>query len=297
MVDILTTADAFRAEIDPAIPPITVTTMATTPTVVTNAGWSIPVDTSLDRVAEADTVIIPALGALSASDVLEALADPQVKAVIEAVSTVEPQMVAAACSGTFPLAEAGLLDGRTATTSWWLGAAFRSRYRKVRLDMDRMVVADDSILTAGAAFAHVDLGLSLVASVSPALSELVANVLVVDERSAQGSYVALEMLARSDDLVRKFERHVRANLDRQLTVESVAAAIGASPRTIQRRVADTVGMTPIALIQRIRAERARHLMRTTDLSIDRIAIEVGYRNASTLRALLRRHSGAPKGRG
>jgi transcriptional regulator GlxA family with amidase domain len=154
--------------------------------------------------------------------------------------------------------------------------------------MDRMVVADGSLLTAGAAFAHVDLGLALVATVSPQLADLVARVLVIDERPDQGSYIALEMLTRTDPLVQQFERHVRANLATELTVESAAFALGTTPRTLQRRVAEVVGLSPVAFIQRVRMERARHLRKTTDLSVDRIAVEVGYRNASTLRALLRR---------
>jgi transcriptional regulator GlxA family with amidase domain len=82
-------------------------------------------------------------------------------------------------AGTFLLAEAGILDGLHATTSWWLSPAFRSRYPAVHLDEGRMVVASDGITTAGAAFGHVDLALAVVRTTSPAVADLVTRYLVL----------------------------------------------------------------------------------------------------------------------
>lgn len=294
LVDVLRTADAFRDQVDPAIPPIEMTTISTGSTASTSAGWVIPIDGGLDAIDGLDTVIVPALGALTADQVVAALETSQVQQTIEAIKSSPAVLVGGACTGTFPLAEAGLLDGREATTSWWLGAEFKKRYRSVTLHMDRMVVADGPVITAGAAFAHVDLSLALVASLSPELATLVAQLLVIDERPDQGSYIALEVVSRFDPIVREFERHVRANLSEELTIEAVADELGTSVRTLERRVSDTVGISPLAFIQRVRVERALHLRSTTDLSLDRIAIEVGYRNASTLRALLRRHRGTSR---
>lgn len=294
LVDVLRTADAFRDQIDPAIPPIEITTVSTGATATTSAGWAIPIDDGLDAIAGLDTVIVPALGALTAEQVVTALETVQVKATIEAIEASRASLVGGACTGTFPLAEAGLLDGREATTSWWLGAEFRKRYRSVTLHMDRMVVADGPVITAGAAFAHVDLSLALVASLSPELATLVAQLLVVDERPDQGSYIALEVVSRADPLVREFERHVRAHLSDDITIEGIADQLGTSVRTLERRLADTVGISPMSFVQRVRVERALHLRSTTDLSLDRIATEVGYRNTSTLRALLRRHRGTSR---
>lgn len=296
LVDVLRTAEAFRGEVDPAIPSFEVTTVSTESTATTSAGWVVPIERGLETIAEYDTIVVPALGALTAEDVVAALASQQVRQAVEVIGSGLVGTVAGACTGTFPLAEAGLLDGRRATTSWWLGAEFRSRYRQVDLQMDRMVVADGPILTAGAAFAHIDLGLALIASRSPELADLVARVLVIDERPDQGSYIALEMLSRHDPLVQAFERYVRTHLSEEANVTDIARALGASPRTLQRRVLEAVGLSPLAFVQRVRVERARHLRKTTDLSFDRIALEVGYRNASTLRSLLRRSNVSGAGR-
>jgi transcriptional regulator GlxA family with amidase domain len=93
-----------------------------------------------------------------------------------------------ACAGTFLLAEAGILDGLRATTTWWLSPVFRSRYPTVQLDESRMVVASHGITTAGAAFGHVDLALAVVRTSSPTVADLVARYLVIEERPSQSVY-------------------------------------------------------------------------------------------------------------
>ena len=89
--------------------------------------------------------------------------------------------------------------------------------------------------------------------------------------------------------MRDFERHVRANLADPLPIDGVARTLGTTRRTLERRVRAAAGMTPLELIQRIRAQRAEHLLATTEESIDQVAATVGYRNGSTLRALLLRY--------
>lgn len=236
-----------------------------------------------------DVVVVPALGTMTAGDTLSALAAPGSRAIISVLGGLDPCVttVAAACTGVFTLAEAGLLDQRRATTSWWLGAAFRSRYPSVVLDLDTMVVADAGVVTAGAAFAHIDLALALVRQVSPGLAEHVARLLVIDERASQSAYLVMDHLSHNDRLVLAFEQQARARLGQALDVGELAAAIG-TRRTLERRTQAALGMSPLALVQRLRAERADHLLRTTTQSVEQIAPQVGYANAATLRALLQR---------
>ena len=200
ILDLLRTADALRAEVDPSIPPIDVRIVAARRRVTTSSGVILPASASLRALGEFDLVVVGALGTLGTEDTLAALAAPDTARLVAALR-VAPRpgaTLAAACTGSFALAEAGLLDGGRATTSWWLGPAFRARYPAVELDLDAMVVADGRIVTAGAAFAHIDLALALLRRSSPALAELVSRVLVIDDRPSQGAYLALDHLEHDD---------------------------------------------------------------------------------------------------
>ena len=174
--------------------------------------------------------------------------------------------IASACAGTFLLAEAGILDGVRATTTWWLSPAFRTRYPRVQVDHSQMVITCEGITTAGAAFGHVDLALAIVRASSPALADLVARYLVVDERPSQSAYTIPSALAQSDPTVAAFERWIREHLAEPISIADAAKAIGVSERTLQRSVQRTIGTSPIRFVQDLRIERARHLLRTTDLS-------------------------------
>jgi transcriptional regulator GlxA family with amidase domain len=298
LIDVLSTAQAQRPGVDPSIPPIRIDITGTGRTVTTGAGLTVPVTMHLRDLPAADVVVVPALGTMTAADTLSALATRTSRTIISALRGLDPQVttVAAACTGVFTLAESGLLDRHRATTSWWLGAAFRSRYPSVALDLDSMVVTDAGVVTAGAAFAHIDLALALVRRVSPGLAGHIARLLVIDERAAQSAYVVTDHLNHNDPLVLAFEQQARARLAQAPDVRELAAAIGTSPRTLERRTQAALGMSPLALVRRLRAERAAHLLRTTAQSVEQIAPQVGYANAATLRALLRRVQAGPHAR-
>jgi len=290
LIDVLSTAEAHRPGVDPSIPPIRIDVTGTGRKVTTGAGLTVPVTMHLRELPAVDVVVLPALGTMTAEATLSALAARATRTIIRAVGELDPRTttVAAACTGVFTLAESGLLDRHRATTSWWLGAAFRSRYPSVILDLDTMVVADAGVVTAGAAFAHIDLALALVRAVSPGLAEHVARLLVIDERASQSVYLVVDHLNHNDPLVLAFEHQARARLGEALDICDLAAAIGTSRRTLERRTQAALGMSPLALVQRLRAERAAHLLRTTAQSLEQIAPQVGYANASTLRSQLRR---------
>lgn len=289
VLDLLGTAEAVRPEVDASIPPIDVQLVGARRRVTTSSGVMLPIAAPLSDLAAFDVVVVGPFGAMTFDQTLAGLSSRDGRAVVGAMRNVPPQAaLAAACTGTFMLAEAGVLDGGRATTSWWLGAAFHNRYPGVVLDLDSMVVLDERAITAGAAFAHVDLALTLLRSVSALLAETVAKLLVVDPRVAQSSYIAVDHIKHNDSLVLAFEDHVRAHLADAFDVATVARAIGTSRRTLERRVGVALGLSPVALVQRLRVERAAHLLRTTDQGSGQVASQVGYANASTLRTLMRR---------
>lgn len=207
-------------------------------------------------------------------------------------------MIAASCSATFILAASGLLAGQSATTTWWLAPAFARRFPDVTLSAERMVVEGEGVLTAGSAFAHADLMLAVVGRIAgPSLPHLLARYLVLDQRASQARYMVTEHLRSSDPSLRAMERFIRANLDRQLTLDELARAAAMSSRTLARRVYAALGMTPLELVQRVRVTHAAHLLETTRESVDEVAARVGYADAAAFRRVFRRYVGeSPRGR-
>ena len=290
VLDIMATAEAVRPRVDPSIPPLEVVVAAAARRVTATGGMTFTATRTLRELDDLEVIVIPGLGTFSGPDTQAALESRHSRAVVRALNAIAPRppRIAAACTGVFTLAETGLLDGRRVTTTWFLIPTFRDRYPTVSVDLDRMVVADGPFLTAGAAFAHIDLALAIVREVSTDLARQVARLLLIDERPSQSTYVIYDHLHHEDAIVLAFERHVRQHLDQPFETSAAARAIGTSRRTLERRTRQTLDLSPLDIVQRLRIERANHLRQTTDLTTEVIAQRVGYGNAETLRALQRR---------
>jgi transcriptional regulator GlxA family with amidase domain len=291
LLDVLQTAEGLRQSLDAQIPSIEVEILGVSDTVVTRNGLSVATSRRIDQggCSDADVLVVPSLGAGASPDALEsALARDDVRLLTDVLRDgVLPPAVAAACSGTFVLAQTGRLDGHVATTSWFLTNTFQRRYPRVSLDMSRMVVRSGRFTTAGAGFAHIDLALSLVSGLSRELAAMVARYMLIDERPSPSVDAAQTYLGSIDGLLTEFESWVRAHLAEPISIADAATALGTTRKTLERHTRERTGTTPHAIVQRIRTERALHLRRTTELNMTQIARAVGYRNASTLRGLLR----------
>ena len=292
LTDTLTTANELAVTLADAPPPIELTLVGVRRRVRTAHGLIVPVRAAAD-VRPPDIALVPALGAKMPEALVARLAQADVR---DAIATLQRWSAAgattgAACTGTFVLAESALLDGQRATTSWWLAPLFRQRYPRVALDESRMLVNSGGFTTAGAALAHLDLALGMVRSRSPALAALAARYLLVEARGSQAEFVIPDHLAHADPLVERFESWARQNLSRGFSLGDAAQAVGASERTLARRLRSVLGKSPLSYFQDLRIERAVHLLRTGSDSVDRIAAQIGYADGVTLRTLLRRKLG------
>jgi transcriptional regulator GlxA family with amidase domain len=251
------------------------------------------------RFRAGDIVIVPGIYAESASDLLRRLESPPVQRAVRLVKSARAAgaTVAASCGGTFVLAEAGLLEGRRATTTWWLASDFRKRFPDVELVAEQIVVADWPVATAGAAMAQMDLMLAIIARFAGSkVSEACAQYLLLDHRKSQAPYMAITFLAGQDPRIARAESWIRQNIARKITIQQLAAAAGMTPRTLARRLKAVCDLSPVRFVQRIRSEVARTLFETTALSVDEISRRVGYAEPSTLRRLLRRDLSPPPSR-
>ena len=260
--------------------------------ITTAHGLSMPVIAAA-RAQTPDAVVMPAILHMKQEPLLRALAGSEVRAAGAVLRkwSARGALTATACIGTFVLAEAALLDGEDATTTWWLAPLFRQRYPRVRLDESRIIVQSNAVVTAGAALSHLDLALALIRRASPELANLTARYLVVDARTSQSIYSIPDHLAKADPLIEQFERWARGSMAEGFSLDEAAKALATSKRTLARRMQSTLGKSPLAFFQDLRIERAVHLLRTGHASVDQIAAEVGYTEGVTLRALLRRKLG------
>jgi transcriptional regulator GlxA family with amidase domain len=241
------------------------------------------------------TWLIPGLGVDSPAALASRLTDNDARRAIDAVRkhVLRGGAVAASCSAVFLLQAAGLLPGRRVTTSWWLAPELRLIEPLCVVDSDRMVCADGLVSTAGAAFAQADLMLHLLRTrFGAALADMVSRMLLIDGRQAQAPFSIPSMQSNGNELVARLTRSIEGGLPKAPSVASLAREFAVSQRTLSRHVRAATGLGILALVQSVRLNRARMLIETTRMTVEQVAFEVGYLDATALRRLMRKMAGA-----
>jgi transcriptional regulator GlxA family with amidase domain len=240
-----------------------------------------------------DWIIVPGLGLISDEAIAARFAQKDAIAAMELLRQLpDSAQMGASCSAVFLLAQAGLLGGRHVTMTWWLAHLFRARYPDIKLDETRMLVRDGRYLTAGSAYAQLDLALAVVADImGTAVAHLCSRYLLIDRRPSQARYMMQAHAQHADPTVIAAERWIDAHLSEPISIGTLAAALAVSPKTLARRIDAAAGISPVKFIQRRRLLHASHLIETTALSIEAIAAEVGYQDGTALRKLVKREFG------
>ncbi|BDU18945.1 GlxA family transcriptional regulator [Dyella sp. GSA-30] len=206
--------------------------------------------------------------------------------------------VASVCTGAFVLAEAGLLDGKRATTHWFHARSFERRYPKVQLEEDRIFVIDGQIWTSAGMSAGVDLALAIIEKdMGVEVARMVARKLVIYQRrgGGQSQFSALLELNAKSDRVQMALAYAKENLASDLSVEALAEAARLSPRQFSRVFREETGQSPAKAIERLRVEAARMMMETSRLPIEVIARETGFGDRERMRqAFLRAFGQSPQ---
>src|SRR5579864_6880417 len=204
--------------------------------------------------------------------------------------------VASVCSGTFILAEAGLLDGRRATTHWRRTRQFLETYPDVKLEPDRIFVRDGNIWSSAGITAGIDLALAIVAEDhGDEIVQKTARQLVLYHRRSggQSQFSSLLELKAPTGRFGPLLTWARENLDAPLTVEHLAERAGMSSRHFTRAFIAETGTTPSKAVERLRVEVARQRVQSSGEPIERVAQLTGFRDPERMRRAFIRAFGQP----
>ncbi|MET9890864.1 helix-turn-helix domain-containing protein [Streptomyces sp. NPDC006465] len=246
----------------------------------TDADFSVTVDHGPEILSTADTVVI---AAVTPAAITIGLTDE----VAAALAYIRPgTRIVSICTGAFVLAAAGLLDGRRATTHWHVADEFRRSFPRVDLDPDVLFVDDGDILTSAGAASGIDICLHIVRrDHGSELANRVARRCVVPplREGGQAQYIEQPVPEPSTASTAATRDWALTRLGDPLTLTELADHAGMSLRTFARRFGDEVGLSPGRWLIQQRVARARHLLEASDLSVDRIAGEVGFATGASLR--------------
>ena len=235
--------------------------------------------------------LVPGLGLNDADAVTRRFSQADVAPVIRALRRHAHAggTVAASCSAVFLLGEAGLLADKRVTTTWWLGGLLQRLHPDCVVDVDQMVVADGNVVTGGSAFAHVDLVLHLLRTrFGPALADAVSRAMLIDGRQSQARYIVPTALAHGNELAARLVARFEAGLPNPPGVAALATEFCMSSRTLSRHIKESTGRSVSALLQSVRLNRARMLLESSLMSVEQVAEQVGYADATALRRLMRK---------
>lgn len=257
-----------------------------------SAGFMIPVDGDDSLARDADVIIIPGFNHRTGREVSNFVAGMP-DGYLDWLKTrhAEGKVMCGICSGTFVLAEAGLLDGRVATTSWWLTKPFRRRYPAVDLHPREVVTEDGNIICGGSASSWMHVSLRLIHRyMGAAVANACGRIMLVDEQTAsQAPYLsAAHLTAGRDEAIERAIDYMREHLGGELPVPELAERAAMSERTFIRRFREVAGMTPGHYLQKMRVDTAKRLLEDTDLPLERIIEQVGYRDVSSFRRLFKK---------
>lgn len=246
---------------------------------IRTVGFNMELESRLDELAFADTVMIP--GVYPVDSPLPAI-------LLEAISDAAARgaRIASICAGAFVLAATGLLDGLRATTHWLLAEELQKRHPDIQVDPNVLYVDNGQILTSAGAAAGLDLCLHMIKlDYGGAIAAHSARLAVMslERRGGQAQFIVNDRISHDHRSLEPVLEWMEKNLHRSLDLEEIAENARLSKRTLNRRFLEQVGYPPIQWLLRLRMRRAQHLLANTRNSIERIASQVGAGSPAVFR--------------
>lgn len=241
----------------------------------------------IKKITECDLLLIPTIG-----DSIDKVLASNRELISHLQRLADTQTdIASNCSGAFLLAEAGLLQGKSATTHWGYASKFKQDYPEVDLQPKQFVTQSDNIFCAAGGSAFYDLALLLIERYcGREVSAQVAKTQVIDKKIGdQSSYTNATLHSpHSDPVVTRIQHYIEQHYTESLQVNELAALVNITPRTLNRRFQACLSMRPIEYIQAVRIEQAKRLLESADVSIKTLAYQVGYHDLSSFSRLFKR---------
>lgn len=264
-------------------------TLAAEPGLIASSSGAAMQASGLDQAPPLDTLVV------SGGEGTRAAPDPRLLAYVRQAAG-RARRVTSVCSGAYILAEAGLLDGRRATTHWIRCADFARRYPQVAVEPDRIFIKDGDVWTSAGITAGVDLSLALIAEdLGEAVARRTAEMLVVYHRrpGGQSQFSTLLELDQAQGRFGPLLSWMRERLSEPLNVERLAAQAAMSPRHFARAFAAETGLTPARSVERLRVEAARERVEAGAEPIEAVAQSAGFGDPERMRRAFVRAFGQP----
>lgn len=301
-LDTLSLANQYAAQLDR--PQVKWKLFGASPEVPLSNGLSVSVNTLTSRSRiQSDVLIVSGLGLdhpsirksssniddrYSDHSILKRMEHPDIKLLTDAARRhyASGGLACASCSGVLLLGEAGILTGRVVTTNWRLGRFLEKHYDIAHLDINKMLVEDERVITAAAAMAQMDLTLRLISmTMGTDIANKTMSGMLIESRSSQARYMVWNHLKTNDALVSRFESLIESNLEYPIPIAEMAKMLNVTEKTLARKVNLATGQSPKMFLQTIRMRYVQNMLDTTNLPLEEIATKVGFLSTNSLRKL------------
>jgi transcriptional regulator GlxA family with amidase domain len=202
--------------------------------------------------------------------------------------------IASICTGTFVLAAAGLLDGKTCSTNWAVADNFRTMFPKVDLQMDKLITDEAGIYTSGGAYSFLNLVIYLVEKYYDRQTAIFCSKVFqieIDRQSQSPFIIFTGQKSHGDDVVKKAQAYIETKLDEKISIEDLSSRFAVGRRNFDRRFIKATGNTPVEYSQRVKIEAAKKAFEITRKTINEVMYEVGYSDVKAFREIFRRITG------